>query len=104
MIDAQGQPCYANLMAEQILGKGAVALDGRGLAATYQAYRAGSDELYPHADLPLIRALAGQPQSASDIAIQRPNGRLRLKVDAVPLIGSDGQVRYAIATFAAIEP
>jgi PAS domain S-box-containing protein len=98
--DQDGRPTFANAAAAAILGNGAVpGIKARDLAETYQAYVAGTDELYPVERMPLIRALKGETVAADDMEI-RHNGRsVSLSVQGAPIYDNDGNVVAAVGAF-----
>ncbi len=100
VLDGSGTPCFANRKAVEILGRGIVpGADANNLAEVYQAYVAGSDDLYPAESLPIVRALEGETSSVGNMEIVRPEGRTLIAVTAKPVFGPEGEVRYAIAAF-----
>jgi PAS domain S-box-containing protein len=99
-LDAKGEPYYANQAAQQILGKGIVTVATTDeLTETYQAYLAGTDELYPTERQPLVRALNGESTTADDIEIHQVDRTIPLEVSATPVFDEKGQIVYAIAAF-----
>ncbi len=100
VLDGSGTPYFANQRAIEILGRGIVpGAHPSNLTEVYQAYVAGSDELYPPESLPIVRALAGETSSVANVEIARPEGRVLIAVTAKPIFGPDGEVRFAIAAF-----
>src|SRR5258708_18477016 len=74
VVDTAGTPYYANALAKELLGKGIEPnADREVLSEVYQAYVAGSDRLYPTAELPIVRALAGETRMATDTEIRTPD-------------------------------
>ncbi|MEQ8964032.1 MAG: response regulator, partial [Coleofasciculus sp. C2-GNP5-27] len=72
ILDAKGKPYYANEAAKQILGKGIVdAVTVEELAEVYQAYRTGTDQLYPTQQMPIFLALQGKTSTVDDVEIHR---------------------------------
>ncbi len=100
IVDPRGSPVFTNLAARDMLGLG-VRPDVRApdLPAAYNAYRYGSEELYPSEALPIVRALQGETSSVSDIEIRRPEGSIELEVSATPIRDEAGQITYALAAF-----
>jgi signal transduction histidine kinase len=98
--DAQGHPFYANRRSQDLLGQG-VMPDAplEKLSEIYHTYVAGTDRIYPMAETPLARALAGEQAHADDIEIHRPGGSVRLEVWGAPVFGDDGRVKFGIAAF-----
>lgn len=100
VLDALGNAHYANPAAKRILGKGILPSTGAGqLAEVYRAYRAGTDEEYPAALMPVVRALSGETVMVSDMEIRQPGKTLPLQVWGAPIYGRDGKLAYAIAAF-----
>jgi PAS domain S-box-containing protein len=99
-LNAKGEPYYANQAAQKILGKGivTVATTDR-LTETYQAYLAGTCELYPSEQQPLVRALNGESTTTDDIEIHQADQTIPLEVSATPVFDEKGQITYAIAAF-----
>jgi PAS domain S-box-containing protein len=100
VIDAKGHPYYANQMSQQILGKGiADNTRTKPLNAVYQAYLAETDQLYPTAQQPIMRALNGESITVDDLEIRHADRTIPLEVSASPILNQDGEVSYAIAAF-----
>ena len=100
VINAKGQPYYANRTAQQILGKGIVKeATPAQLTKTYQAYQAGSGQLYPVEQQPIIRALNGESTTIDDLEIHQADKIIPLEVSATPVFDEKGQIVYAIAAF-----
>jgi PAS domain S-box-containing protein len=97
-----GRPYYANGEAERVLGRGVVpGVSAVGLAETYSAFRAGTDQLYPAERMPVVRATLGQPSHVDDMEIHGPDGAVTpLEVWGRPVFGAGGEIDYAIAAFA----
>jgi PAS domain S-box-containing protein len=98
VLQADGTPFYANQAARELLGRG-IAGDGDNLAEVYDVRKAGTNESYPQAEMPIVRALYGEHCSTDDMILARPEGDRRLYVEARPILDSNGELSYAIATF-----
>lgn len=100
VLDAAGSPVYSNSAADRILGR---ALPERppldNLAESYSAYLAGTDNLYPLSRMPIMRALAGETSTVSDMEIRHPDGSTYLQVSGAPVLDTSGRVLYAVAVF-----
>src|SRR5579862_3189392 len=97
--DAGGCIVYANEVAQRILGLTAEQLLGRtSYDPLWCAQREDGSDL-PGAEHPVVIARrTGQPQRNITLGMILPNGEHRwLQVDAVPLLGDRGIVRYAVA-------
>lgn len=100
VIDAKGQPYYANQTAQQILGKGIVTeTTTTQLPETYQAYLAGTEQFYPTEQQPIVRALSGENTTIDDLEIHQPDKIVPLEVSATPVFDEQGEIVYAIAAF-----
>jgi len=98
IVDAQGHPTYANLAAIALLGKGIwpeAAIDQ--LNIIYQAYQAGTNQLYPVTEQPLLRALQGEYCSIDDIEIHQGGQIIPIEITATPIFDNQGQIQYALA-------
>jgi CHASE3 domain sensor protein len=68
--DAQGKPYYANREGMQLLGRGIFGQPVKdSLAETYQAYVAGTDQLYPKDKLAITKAMRGERSMLDDMEI-----------------------------------
>jgi PAS domain S-box-containing protein len=100
VLDARGQPYYANQTAQDILGKGIVTVStANELGETYQVYRADSDQLYPTEEQPIVRALRGEKNTMDDLEIHQGEKIIPLEVYATPVFDEKGEIIYAIAAF-----
>jgi PAS domain S-box-containing protein len=100
VIDATGQPYFANQKAQEILGKGVVpSATVEQLAEVYQYYVAGTEQLYPVENLPIVRALRGERASTDDIEIRRGDKIIPIEAWGTPIYDESGNIAYAIAAF-----
>ncbi|HEY9666758.1 MAG TPA: response regulator, partial [Coleofasciculaceae cyanobacterium] len=100
VLDATGKPYYANQTGQEILGKGIVAnAPPDQLADIYQIYIAGTNQPYPNADLPGVRALKGERLNADDLEVHHPDKIIPLEVWGNPIFDREGNVVFAIAAF-----
>jgi PAS domain S-box-containing protein len=98
--DASGRSYYANQTAKQILGKGIeTEATAARLPEIYQAYLAGTQELYPIEQQPIVRALKGERTTIDDMAIHQGDAIIPLEVSATPVVNENGEIVYAIAAF-----
>lgn len=98
--DATGKPYYANQTAQELLGQG-IASDAttEQLPQVYQAYLAGTDQLYPPDRQAMVRALRGERATTDDTEIHQGDQVIPLEVWATPIFDDKGKVIYAIAAF-----
>lgn len=100
VLQPDGQAFYMNQVAMTMLGHGVPDnMSMSHIAETYRAYVAGTNELYPTEQMPLIRAMAGERSIIDDVEIQQPDRRMLLEVHGVPIFNVDGTVAYALAVF-----
>ena len=98
-----GQLHYANQTAQQLLGLN-IAPESKTeqIAKGYQIYRAGTQDLYPTDQLPIVRSLAGEAAKADDLELHQPDKILPLEVSTTPIFDDTGKIAYAIAAFSDI--
>ncbi|HBB36371.1 MAG TPA: serine/threonine protein kinase [Cyanobacteria bacterium UBA8803] len=95
-----GQLHYANQMAQQLLGINiAPEAKTEQLAEAYQVYRAGTKELYPIDQLPIVRSFSGETAKVEDMELHQPDKILPLEVSTTPIFDEMGNIVYAIAAF-----
>ncbi|MEG5035254.1 AAA family ATPase [Microcoleus sp. AT3-D2] len=95
-----GQLHYANQTAQQLLGLNiAPESQTEQIAKAYQIYRAGTQDLYPTDQLPIVRSLAGEAAKADDLELHQPDKILPLEVSTTPIFDDTGKIAYAIAAF-----
>ncbi|MEQ8960570.1 MAG: HAMP domain-containing protein, partial [Coleofasciculus sp. C2-GNP5-27] len=98
--DISGQIIYANQTSKQLLGietlPQATTAD---LSETFHVYQAGSEDLYPVEQTPLVRAFQGEKVKVDDMEIRLPDRRILLEVYGTPIWNETGTIVAAIATF-----
>lgn len=100
VVDASGKAYYANRAAQQLLGKGITPeASVQQLAEVYQVYIAGTNQLYPNAQLPIVQALRGESGLVDDLEIRQGNRTISLEARATPIFNEKGEIIYAIAAF-----
>lgn len=100
VIQQDGTYAYLNQRGQELLGMGVIPdLPLEEIAVTYQIYRAGTNQIYPNEDIPVMQALQGKQSSVSDMEIRRHGQVIALEVRATPIFDDQNQVQYAIATF-----
>ena len=100
ILDSDGKPYYINRVAQQLLGKGVVPnAKPTQIAEVYQAYIAGTDQVYPNDKLPIVRALRGESSTVNDMEIRQQNKIVPLEVWGTPIYDKKGNVTYAINAF-----
>jgi len=100
VVDANGSPYYANQKAQEILGKGIIPSSNcAALPEIYQAYLAGTTQLYPPERQPIVQVLQGKLSSADDTEIHQPDKIIPIEIWGTPIFDAEGKVVYAIAVF-----
>ncbi|MCF2150798.1 ATP-binding protein [Desmonostoc muscorum LEGE 12446] len=100
IIDAQGNPYYTNEISHEILGQGTIAeVSTEKLSEVYQAYLAGTNQLYPSDRLPILRALQGESARIDDMEIRHHDKIIPIEVLGKPIYDESGNLAFAIATF-----
>jgi YesN/AraC family two-component response regulator len=98
--DANGQPYYVNQMAQQILRKGIIPeATADQLPEIYQVYLAGTKQLYPIEQQPIVRALHGENVTIDNLEIHHADRIIPVEVSATPVYDDQGQIVYAITAF-----
>lgn len=102
-LSADGKPFYANRGAQELL-KLPPQLDMplQNLFKTLPVYREGTNEPYPYTETPWQKALLGQDSSVDDLEIRFEERPLSLQVWGRSVRDIQGNLRFAIATFADI--
>jgi PAS domain S-box-containing protein len=96
--DADGTPVFGNAAAQAMLGKGLVpGANGARLGEVYNAYLAGTDQLYPADRTPIARALAGERSTVHDMEIRQGDKVISLNVQSAPILDAEGKVVAAVA-------
>jgi signal transduction histidine kinase len=95
---------YVNQKAQELLDlpsiyKASPRLSPGQVAAQLPVFRAGTDDLYPVENLPLSRALQGQPVTADDLEVVVNQQRIRLEVWSSPIFDEQEQLVYVISAF-----
>ena len=98
--DKKGHPILMNAAARAIFGKGlAEGANLVDLSEIYQAYVAGTDELYPPERMPLLKALTGETTAVDDMEIHRDNRVISLHVQGAPVLDNERKVAGAVIGF-----
>ncbi len=100
ILDATGQPCYSNSRAQQLLGQeGTLGALAEELTETYRICIAGTEQLYPHDELPGVRALGGEKATVDNLEIHRGDRIIPIEAWGTPIVDENGKIVYAIVAF-----
>lgn len=100
VVDGSGKTYYANQTAQELLGKAIVPdVMTAQLPVVYQSYVAGTQQIYPVDQQPIMRALKGEIATVDDVEIHQVDKIIPLEVWATPIFDETDQVVYAIAAF-----
>jgi PAS domain S-box-containing protein len=94
-----GQVAYFNQAGKAILGTAENEAIGEELATSYQIYRTSTQQLYPLAELPAIRALRGETVIDDDIEVHIQDKIILGEIRSTPIFDEHGQVIYSINAF-----
>ncbi|HSF72831.1 MAG TPA: ATP-binding protein, partial [Microcoleus sp.] len=98
--DAKGQIIYTNQVAQQLLNiQDLPKAETEKLSQTYGVYRAGTGDIYPVEQLPLVRSLGGEKAQADDLELYQNERIVSVESTSTPIFDDTGNVEYAIAAF-----
>ena len=99
-----GKPLLANRRAKDLLGRGIMnGAERITLAEVYQAYKLGTEELYPEDQMPIVRGISGEKHSIDDMFVVHPDGkRVFLEVFGSPVKDEQGSVIASLVSFSDI--
>ncbi len=97
VIDAEGKPYYVNQKAQELLGKTiSPQVNYQNLAQTYGVYKAGTNQIYPIEEFPIVKALRGEAAMANDLEIHIGNKTIPIETWATPIYDEQGNIIYGI--------
>ncbi|MEM8640532.1 MAG: response regulator [Cyanobacteria bacterium P01_G01_bin.54] len=96
VFDNQGQMVLTNRWLRQRFGEQVIDAPLVQMSQAYQLYRAGTSRLYPTAELPIVRALAGEAVQTRDLEMAVGDDRIPLAIYAAPVFDGQGKVIYAV--------
>jgi diguanylate cyclase (GGDEF)-like protein len=99
MVNHEGYCVYLNTTGRILLGiKKVPPIPLERMTVAYQIYRAGTSDLYPTDDLPVVQALQGKSVYRDDLEVRRRQMRIPLEVRATPVLDRQGHVIYSLQT------
>ncbi|NES19418.1 MAG: response regulator, partial [Symploca sp. SIO3E6] len=91
---------YVNQTAHKLLGKDLVVeVTAEQLPEIYQTYLAGTQQLYPTDEQPIVRALKGDSVTVDNLELHQGDKIIPLEIWATPIFDDKGEIVYAIAAF-----
>ncbi|NEO32568.1 MAG: CHASE2 domain-containing protein [Symploca sp. SIO3C6] len=100
VVDTNGKLCFVNQRAQELLGQGVVAsATAEELANIYQHYVAGTNQLYPSDNLPMVQALRGSIATVDDLEIHQGDKVIPIESWGTPIYDESGNIDYAIIAF-----
>jgi len=100
VLDASGKFYYSNRAAIQLLGKGVIPnVTSKQISEVYQVYKAGTNQEYSSAELPIVRALRGESATAEDMEIHQGNKIIPIEAWGTPIYDEKNNISYAIVAF-----
>ncbi|NEP11432.1 MAG: response regulator [Symploca sp. SIO2C1] len=100
VLDKSSKLYFVNQTAKNLLGKGLVReATAENLSEIYQAYLAGTEQLYPSYEQPILRALRGESVTVDNLEIHQGDKIIPLETWATPIFDEKGEIIYAIAAF-----
>jgi PAS domain S-box-containing protein len=98
--DPDGRYIFSNTKADELMGKSIdPSVPQAETNSYYQAYLAGTNELYPWDRSPMTRALEGKATYVDDLEFRRDNGTIRVEIWGAPVLDQDDKLIYAITAF-----
>ena len=111
VLDAQGYPYYVNQQAQELLHQGILPnISVNDITQRYHLYRAGTNQVYPSDELPIIRALNGDVSCVDDLEIHvngsnghstmsQSESRICVESWGTPIYDEAGNLKYALTAF-----
>ncbi|WP_324631060.1 MASE1 domain-containing protein [Phormidium sp. CCY1219] len=98
--ERSGNISYLNPTAQELLNAPADSQNApEPTAEAYNIYRAGTDRLYPKAELPFLRSLGGDRVRTDDLELHHGDRRISLDVASTPIFDEGHAVDGAIVAF-----
>ncbi|MDJ1183600.1 EAL domain-containing protein [Roseofilum sp. BLCC_M143] len=98
--DSNGKLIYQNRVGRSLVGTDRIMeVPAEQLAVIFQTYRAGTDDLYPVEEMPVIRALKGESSYADDMELRQPERTVPIEIWASPIYDDRDRIVCAVAVF-----
>ncbi len=99
IVDSQGKPYYINPAGEELFGQGILESDTENLRKSYRVRLAGTEEIYPAEQDPILNALQGKSVTIDDMEVLRLNEAVPLQVSGTPIYDEQGNIIYGMCAF-----
>ncbi|MGF1939250.1 MAG: PAS domain S-box protein [Nostoc sp. ChiQUE02] len=95
--DISGQLYYTNKASQKLVSVDLLpSIKQEEITEYYQVYLAGTDNLYPTDELPIVYSLAGETVHVDDVEFRHPNKTIPVEVLSTPIFDESGKVIYAL--------
>ncbi|MBD2158896.1 AAA family ATPase [Leptolyngbya sp. FACHB-16] len=96
--DSTGRITYANRATRHLTDKADLLTETppEQIPEIHQVYKAGTHQLYPTAQLPIFRSLAGEVVTVDDIEVRLSNRTIFVQISSTPVFDETGSIAYAI--------
>jgi PAS domain S-box-containing protein len=93
-----GQITYANRAAHQLTDRSDLLTEAtpEQITEIHQVYKAGTNQIYPTDQLPIVRSLAGETVTVEDIEVRRSDKTAVIQISSTPVFDETGKIAYAI--------
>ncbi|MBE9050508.1 PAS domain S-box protein [Nostocales cyanobacterium LEGE 11386] len=95
--DNNGQLYYTNKASQKLVNVEILpSVERKEIAEYYQIYLAGTDQLCPTDQLPIVYSLAGETVHVDNLEFRHPNKTIPVEVLSTPIFDESGKVIYAL--------
>ncbi|QLE51721.1 PAS domain S-box protein [Nostoc sp. C057] len=95
--DSSGRLYYTNRASQQLVNVELLpSIQYEKIAEYYQIYLAGTDQLCPADELPIVYSLAGKTVHVDNLEFRHPNKTIPVEVLSTPIFDESGKVIYAL--------
>lgn len=102
MVEApSGKPVIANEKAKELLGRGILPyVNEENLSEVYEAYKFGTNTIYPTEEMPIVRGMFGEKAHIDDMKVVRPDGTSTLvEIYGSPVFDNNNKVIMSLVSF-----
>ncbi|MFB2894787.1 AAA family ATPase [Aerosakkonemataceae cyanobacterium BLCC-F50] len=100
VVNPKREICYVNQKTYELCGIDSIPENiSQEILKQVRVYQAGTDQIYPAEQLPIVRSLAGETITTNDVEFRLPDRTVSLEVTSTPIFDEAGKIIYAIAAF-----